>query len=229
MRRFWHGYNPFYDGRLIGDGRITTSGVGDEACSNFSFQLDLFDDEERWVLATNKDAVDELNDAIDTCYWRYTRPLLKKAAAQAQKIELRSVEDAVNDRLAETGNQTRRRNRGRKGTVSPTQTGPTKKRTNTAREDGRYIGGNGSRGSSIQFRFVSLGGETLGNCLQHGDGVLVEANLDNGFIARNKASQDSIFGIAKLIYTFRTVMGGVDIAAEEIMERVMDNAGREMS
>ena len=131
MRRFWHGYNPFYDGRLIGDGRITTSGVGDEACSNFSFQLDLFDDEERWVLATNKDAVDELNDAIDTCYWYYTRPLLKKAAAQAQKIELRSVEDAVNDRLAETGNQTRRRNRGRKGTVSPTQTGPTKKRTNT--------------------------------------------------------------------------------------------------
>ena len=50
-----------------------------------------------------------------------------------------------------------------------------------------------------------------------------------GLLPGTRQARTLFLGIAKLIYTFRTVMGGVDIAAEEIMERVMDNAGREMS
>ncbi len=229
MRRFWYGYNPFYKGRLIGDGRITSSGIQDEACSNFSFQLDLIDDEEEWVLATNKDAVDDIGEAIEACYWDHTRPLLKKAAEQAQNIELRAVEDAVNALLRATGNQTRRRNQGRKGTIKPTQTGPTKKRTYTARGEGRYIGGNGRGGSSLLFKFVPLGGDSLGNCIQSGKGVLVEANQDNKFIAQNRANLQVMHGLAKLIFTVRSEIERVDFASEEMMERIMDNAGSEMA
>jgi hypothetical protein len=37
MARTWAGYNLFYKGRLIGNGRITDHGVGEECCTNFAF------------------------------------------------------------------------------------------------------------------------------------------------------------------------------------------------
>jgi len=229
MRRFWQGYNPYYQGRLIGDGRITTCGVGDEVCSNFSFQLDLLDDDEGWVLATNKDDVEDLELLIEHCYSEYTRPLLRKAADQVSNIELRAIENAINERIGNTGNQTRKKTGERSGTITPVDTGKQKKRTFTDTEEGKYIAPIGRGGASIQFYFVNLGDESLGQCRKIGKRVLIQANLDNGFISRNRANEDAIFGVAKLIYSVRSEIEKKDWFADDLMENILDSAGKEMS
>lgn len=229
MRRSWSGYNPYYLGRLIGDGRITSKGTGDEPCSNFSFLVHLEDGEEPWVLATNKDDVDELDELLDYCYSQYTRPLLKKAAQAAQDIELKEVEEFVNSKLGGGGNITRRKTEGGSGKTQPKNTGPKKVNTYTADTEGVYANQTPKRKGrpKIQFRFSHFGCSTLAECHDQGRGVLIEANLDNGFIDRNKHNEDTIFAIAKLVYSTRKELSD-DLAADEIMNRIMDRAGNEM-
>jgi len=228
MRRKWQGYNPFYQGRLIGGGCITDCGVGDEVCS-FSFSLDLIDtEEESWQLATNKDDVDDLREVINQCYRDHTKPMLVKASEDVRKIELKNVEDIINDLLNSRGNQTRKKNQGSKGSVKPTETGEPKKRTYTATSGGDYKGGSSRSGESIRFRFSPLGGDTLGECRPHGKGVLVEANLDNEFIARNQTNIDVMRGIIKMVYSTYKEISASDLMPGEIIARIMDRAGTEM-
>mgnify|MGYP003645112752 CR=1 FL=1 len=230
QRRYWSGYNPFYQGRLIGDGKITKWGVGDEACSNFAFQVDLIDGDSPWVLATNKNAAEELEELIDKCYWEHTRPLLKMAAEQTRLIDLRSVEDSINRALNPTGNQTRRRKQGKEGTVKPKDTGERKKKTFTARADGGYTNGERERNiPAIQFRFEHLSGDTLGICQQHGRGLLLEANLDNKFINKHRGNNVAILAIAKLVYSVHRKIAEHDTVPDEVVERIMDCAGYEMN
>jgi hypothetical protein len=232
MRRHWYGYNPFYEGRLIGDGKITTAGIGEEACTNFSFQIELIDDESQWVLATNKDDVEELTDLLETCYWEYTRPLLEKANDQTHEIELKCIEQAVNDKLCGRGNQTRKNRAGKIGTIKPTGTGKPKQRTCTALEDGEYIdstGGDAKARPKIKFKFESLQNTSLGEVFRVGKGVLVKANIDNPFVARTRSNEDAMFGIAKLIYSIRSELDRNDIVADEIIDRIMSTAGQEMN
>lgn len=233
MRRMWAGYNPYYQGRLIGEGKITNVGVGDEGCTNFAFILHLQDAAEAWRLATNKDAVESLDELLDHCYDTITRELLIKGATEARDIELKEVEDAVTRELQKKGNQTRRSTRGRKGTVTPTETGKTKRNTNTATTDGEYNNKNIEKGiprAKFSFRFEYLDGDTWGEVKSVGKRVVITANLDNPFVRTNKTNTSTMIGMAKMAYAIkRKVNKGNTTTPDMLISEILDYAGSEMA
>lgn len=229
QRKSWSGYNLFYAGRLIGKGKIVNAGVGDEGCTNFSFNVHLLDGEEKWVLATNKDDVDS-RDLLDYIYNLLTRPLLHSGADIAREIELRSVEESVNQQLSASGNIRRKNTAGKSGTVKPKNTGKRKRRTRTDDDDGDYTPYRDDRiraGGKVLFKFQHLGGETLGEVQDQGRQIIVIANLDNEFIREHKTNETLILAVAKLCYAMRK-KATHDTVPSSFVSSVMDLAGTEL-
>lgn len=230
-RQIWKGYNPYYKGRLIGPGKITNRGTGDECCTSFMFMVHLRDSVESWTLATNKDAVEGLGDLLDHIYYEYTRETLIRGAEASMDIELKAIEDNINRVLSgRNGNITRRKSGEKPGTVKPTESGPPKQRTNTARDAGGYINDGGSaKRSSLRFKFEDLGGESLCAVDRSGKGLIITANLNNSFIAENKTNEPACMCLAKLAHAAFRSLEGNDLAVDEIMSRIMCQAGEELS
>jgi hypothetical protein len=201
-RKNWAGYNLYYQGRLIGPGKIQDQGIGDTNCSNFSFIVELEDGTERWVLATNKDSVDGGEALLDYIFTTYTRPLLKKAEAQTIDVALREVIEAVESACAVSGNITRgpRVNTNTREEVK--RRGRPKRNTYSADGEGNYrwahTGKMGEGGLKLQF--VDLGIQTLGEITVQKK-LLVSLNKLNPFIAENISNIAVMKAIAVIIYS----------------------------
>ena len=200
-RKSWAGYNIYYQGRLIGPGRIMDSGMGDTACSNFSFVVELEDGDARWVLATNKDSVDGSDVLLDYIFHTYTRPLLKKAEVQTIDVALREVIDAVESTCSIRGNITRspRINKETRGEVQ--KQGRPKQNTFSADGGGNYSGGHVGKlnDGGLRLNFVELDGETLGEVSIQSK-LLVSLNKLNPFIAENISNIAVMKAVAVMVY-----------------------------
>lgn len=238
--RQWFGYNPYYNGRLIGRGRIANYGVGDEGCTNFAFLLHLDDGDERWQLATNKDAVDDIEDLLAYCYDHFTRPLLIEGAKQYRDIALQEQEDEITDLLnrKHRGPQKRKNKHLTEGTIDPTGCGKRKKRTFTSDgSDGEYDSGGDaqSRNRKFQFRYVSLGFDVqtddtpMGRVRTVGRRVFIEANKDHPFMQANRASNAFVLLFAQMAYGIESNLKGNDFYSEEFAESLMQSIGYELA
>lgn len=225
-RQDWKGYNPYYNGRLIGNGKITTYGTGDEGCTNFCFMLELLDDLEPWGLSTNKDDVEGMEELLDYIYHQYTQPMLKRGSSQASEIELKELEENINRQLTGGGNITRTKPQKTKPAGKPADPGPKKMRTNSATGPGRYHSKSGS--ARLMFQFAHIGGESLGEIQNQGKRVIITANLDNPFIAQNKTNEPLILCMAKFAYAMQSQISKADFAADEYVTNIMTQAGEEL-
>lgn len=230
----WKGYNPYYNGRLIGNGRITSYGTGDEGCTTFCFMLELLDELIPWGLATNKDEVEGINELLDYIYHSYTRPILERGASQAVDIELKTIEDKINQSLngIKGGNITRGPRTFRDEPNKESQQGSPKVNTFTATNDGGYITGKGRTGGrgKIKFRFTDLGGDSIGNIQDDGrSGVTIEANLNNPFIADNKNNEALVMFFAKVAYSMNSAFKGHDTTPDHFATTILTNAGKELA
>ena len=234
MRKNWMGYNLFYQNRLIGRGKITTSGVGDEfICTNFCFNVDLIDDgKNRWQLATNKNQVEGTHEFLEYVYTQYTRPLLEYASKQAEQVELLDVIDDVNGMLRNDGNQRRTKTTGKTGTIKPTNTGSPKVNTFTDDDDGEYIsespaGGN-KRRQQIDFGADNYGTELALFC-ETGKRLAFIVNKNNEWIKRHVADRDVMHGMARLTYSMYEVIKRIDTDPTGIITSIFEKAGEEMN
>ena len=230
-RADWKGYNPYYNGRLIGNGKITSSGTGDDGCTNFVFMVHLLDDMEPWSLATNKDEVSDLDELLDHIYHGYTRDILERGAAQSMDVELKDIEDKVNAVLNTGGNITRSpRVAQEKDSNTEPKAGSPKKNTKTANADGAYSNGTGGKRGKVRFLFSHLGGESMGEIQDNGKaGLIITANLDNPFISENKNNDSVILFFAKLAHAMHRQLAGSDLASDNLITSIMDQAGQELA
>ena len=225
----WRGYNPFYKGRLIGDGCIRNLGVGEEGCTNFCFIVLLQDGEASWQLATNKDAVDDLAAFLQYIYVEHTASVLKAGAEEYQEIALKDAESETTAALNGSGNQTRKRTGKKPGTVKPTNEGPRKQRTNTATRGGEYARDGGNRRQSLKFRFTRFGDDRLAQVTDMGRQTVIEANLDNSFIEENKESAPVRLCVAKFIHKMRGGLSESDLFSEDLVDSILLSIGEELA
>lgn len=215
-RDTWAGYNVFVKGRLIGKGNITTMGVGDTMCSNFCFMVFLDDGEDAWALDRNKNTVgepDELSQLLSLIYDSYTRPLLKRAEEQSIEVSLKAIEDEINAALAgKAGNQRRTKKGKKKGTIDGTGKGSRKRRTFTDDAEGDYSSqgriDNKNTRRRTSFKFVDLGGTTLGQVVPFAKGVSIEINSSHTKVSEWNAAKgqvilDQVRQIASLYYNLQ--------------------------
>jgi hypothetical protein len=233
MRKNWTGYNSFYNGRLIGSGCETRHGVGDEACTNFAFILQLYDGDSKWSLATNKDDFEESKELLDYCYHAYTREILVKAASEQQDIELKEVEDAVNDKLKTNGNQTRIPKSNKTGRVYPTGNGSKKEKTNTATTVGAYevnLGdiADGKRPKVMKFGFKSFDSSCVGEVNEVGEVLVMSANLNNQFIGQKKNDKEAMLLLAKITWSCWRVCKPHDWFNTQLINSILDVTGGEL-
>lgn len=235
-RHDWKGYNAYYNGRLIGNGKIMNRGVGDEGCINFCFTLELSDAGESWALSTNKDEVEDIEGLLDYIYHNYTRDILKKGAEQTIDVELKNTEDRINTKLNgdnPSGNITRSPRTERNERKKESGKGSPKMRTYTANRDGDYNNGNGSdKRHSLKFRFAKLEDSRLGEVNESGKRTLVvTANLNNQHVARNKTNEDFGVMFAKFCYAIHksavNELNG-EMFADGMMKAIMELAGSEL-
>lgn len=228
-RKDWKGYNPYYNGRLIGNGRITNFG-NDCGCTNFSFIVRLLDTGEPWSLATNKDDVANLEELLEYIYHAHTRDILERGTEIAQDIELKHIEDSVNASLnGSCGNITRSPKANRRPRAVNTGDGSPKQNTNTATNPGRYSNGSGARGK-VRFSFSRLGDETMGEVQASGKGLFtIIANLDNAFIDANKNNDALIVFFAKLAHSIYRNVENHDTVPDSLTSAIMDMAGEELA
>jgi hypothetical protein len=230
MKKVWKGYNPYYKGRLIGPGNITNRGTGDEGCTSFFFMVNLLDGEESWSLATNKDAVDELDELLDYIYQQYTREALIRGAEASRDIALRDIEENINKALSGgSGNITRPRSGEKPGAVKPTQTGAPKRRTNSASSSGAYSADIKSKKGKLKFRFEHQGGDALGEINEMGKSIIISANLDNPFIREHKDNESMILMMAKLCFCMFRQVRRDDMLSDNYISSIMMEAGQELS
>ena len=227
QRSNWNGYNPYYKGRLIGNGKIQNAGVGETGCTNFCFLLELLDGEEAWGLATNKDEVSKLTSFLDEVVLEHTRDILERGAEAASDIALKSLEDEINTMLGGAGNITRSKREKTGIEKKESQKGSEKKNTNTATMSGGYL--NGVAGGRLKFSFVQMGGETLGEFYDHGKGKYhVKCNTDNPFIAENKTATVGVM-FAKMAFAAFKHIKSRDTAPGELISSIMMTAGSELA
>jgi hypothetical protein len=226
----WKGYNPYYNGRLIGNGKITNRGTGQEYCNNFFFQLFLLDDLEPWGLATNKDEVTGLDELLDYIYHAHTRPILERGAEQASDIELKGIENQINMMLGNQGNITRGPKVNKPEQKKDHKKGSPKKNTNTATRSGGYNNGKISNRGSVRFLFQSLGGDTLGTYeYRDKSGLFVTANTDNLFIAQNRNNLPAIQSIVMMSYSAHKQSMTDQLMPDNFTSNILDIAGSELA
>lgn len=228
-RKSWAGYNLYYQGRLIGPGRIMDSGMGDTACSNFSFVVELEDGDARWVLATNKDSVDGSDALLDYIFHTYTRPLLKKAEAQTIDVALREVIEAVESTCSVRGNITRgpRVNTDTRGEAQ--KQGRPKQNTFSADGDGHYSGGHFGKinDGGLRLNFVDLDGATLGEVAIQNK-LLVSLNKLNPFIAENISNIAVMKAVAVIIYAMHRCAPS-DWFPKDVIDNALQIAGQNLT
>jgi hypothetical protein len=226
----WKGYNPYYNGRLIGNGKITNRGTGQEYCNNFFFQLFLLDDLEPWGLATNKDEVTGLDELLDYIYHAHTRPILERGAEQASDIELKGIENQINMMLGNQGNITRGPKVNKPEQKKDHKKGSPKKNTNTATQVGSYNNGASGKRGSVKFLFQSLGGDTLGTYeYRDKSGLFVTANTDNLFIAQNRNNLPAIQSIVMMSYSAHKQSMTDQLMPDNFTSNILDIAGSELA
>lgn len=226
QRSNWNGYNPYYKGRLIGNGKIQNAGVGDTGCTNFCFLIDLIDGDEAWGLATNKDEVSKLTSFLDEVVFERTREMLERGAEAATDIALKSIEDQINVMLGGSGNITRSKRENSNGKKKESKMGSPKKNTNTATKPGGYL--RGSNGGQLKFRFVPMGDDTLGEFKSHGNGkYVVNCNSDNAFIAANKTATVGVMFAKMAFATFKHIKA-IQTVPDELVSTIMSTAGTEL-
>lgn len=228
-RKSWAGYNLYYQGRLIGPGRIMDSGMGDTACSNFSFVVELEDGDARWVLATNKDSVDGSDALLDYIFHTYTRPLLKKAEAQTIDVALREVIEAVESTCSVRGNITRgpRVNTDTRGEVQ--KQGRPKQNTFSADREGHYSGGHFGKinDGGLRLNFVDLDGGTLGEVAMQNK-LLVSLNKLNPFITENISNIAVMKAVAVIIYSMHRCAPN-DLYTKDVIDNALQIAGQNLT
>jgi len=227
QRSNWNGYNPYYKGRLIGNGKIQNAGVGETGCTNFCFLIELIDGDEAWGLATNKDEVKKLTSFLDEVVLEHTRSILERGAEAANDIALKSLEDEINTMLGGAGNITRSKREKSGIDKKESEKGSEKRNTNTATRTGGYL--NGVAGGRLKFSFVQMGGETLGEFYDHGKGkYYVKCNTDNPFIAENKTATVGVM-FAKMAFAAFKHIKTSDTAPAELISSIMMTAGSELA
>lgn len=227
----WKGYNPYYNGRLIGNGKITNRGTGQEYCNNFVFNLLLLDDLEPWGLATNKDEVTGLDELLDWIYHEHTRPILERGADQAADIELKDIENQINLILGGQGNITRGPKVNKNTKEKESKKGSPKKNTNTATRAGGYNNGKSGKRGSVRFLFKSLGGESLGEYeYREKSGLFVTANTDNPFIEKNRTNLPAIQMFVMMSYAMhRKSQSCSEMFPDNFTTSILDIAGSELA
>jgi hypothetical protein len=227
----WKGYNPYYNGRLIGNGKITNRGTGQEFCNNFFFQLFLLDDLEPWGLATNKDEVTGLDELLDYIYHAHTRPILERGAEQASDIELKGIENQINMMLGNQGNITRGPKVNKPEQKKDHKKGSPKKNTNTATQVGSYNNGASGKRGSVKFLFKSLGGDSLGEYeYRDKSGLFVTANSDNSFIAQNRTNLPAIQIFVMMSYAMhRKSQSSFEMFPDNFTTSILEIAGSELA
>lgn len=228
-RKSWAGYNLYYQGRLIGPGRIMDSGMGDTACSNFSFVVELEDGDVRWVLTTNKDSVNGSDTLLDYIFHTYTRPLLKKAEAQTIDVALREVIEAVESTCSVRGNITRgpRVNKDTRAEIQ--KQGRPKQNTFSADGEGHYSGGHLGKmnDGGLRLHFVDLDGETLGEVAMQSK-LLVSLNKQNPFIADNISNIAVMKAVAVIIYAMHRCAPN-DLWTKDVIDNALKIAGQNLT
>jgi len=228
-RKSWAGYNLYYQGRLIGPGRIMDAGMGDTSCSNFSFVVELEDGDARWVLATNKDSVDASDALLAYIFTTYTRPLLKKAEAQTIDVALREVIEAVESTCSVRGNITRgpRVNTETRGEVK--RQGRPKQNTFSSDREGHYSGGHFGKmnDGGLRLHFVDLDGETLGEVAMQNK-LLVSLNKLNPFIAENISNIAVMKAVAVIIYSMHRCAPN-DLWTKDVIDSALQIAGQNLT
>ena len=228
-RKSWAGYNLYYQGRLIGPGRIMDAGMGDTTCSNFSFVVELEDGDTRWVLATNKDSVDGSDALLDYIFHTYTRPLLKKAEAQTIDVALREVIEAVESTCSVRGNITRgpRVNTDTREEVK--RQGRPKQNTFSEDREGHYSGGHlvKMNDGGLRLHFVDLDGETLGEVAMQNK-LLVSLNKLNPFIAENISNIAVMKAVAVIIYSMHRCAPN-DLWTKDVIDSALQIAGQNLT
>ncbi|MEI6035495.1 MAG: ATP-binding protein [Verrucomicrobiae bacterium] len=230
-RRAWAGYNIYYNGRLIGPGRVMTHGTGDIGCSNFSFMVHLKDGpESKWALATNKDEVPGSDELLDFIFHTYTRPLLVKAQAQTMDVELREIKEAIESSIGGCGNITRSPHFRRR--IDPEAkdhaAGSPKKRTFSASGQGQYQGtatGKMAQGG-INLAFADLNSESVGEVAMLKK-LLVTLNKQNTFVAGHLKNLPVMKAIA--IIVFAMSQAAKDLFSQDVINRVLEIAGRNLT
>ena len=226
----WKGYNPYYNGRLIGNGKITNRGTGQEYCNNFVFNLLLLDDLEPWGLATNKDEVTGLDELLDWIYHEHTRPILERGADQAADIELKDIENQINLILGGQGNITRGPKVNKPEQKKDHKKGSPKKNTNTATQAGSYNNGKGGKRGSVKFLFKSLGGDSLGEYeYRDKSGLFVTANSDNSFIAQNRTNLPAIQTFVMMSYAMYRQSQSDSFLPDNFTTNILNIAGSELA
>lgn len=226
----WKGYNPYYNGRLIGNGKITNRGTGQEFCSNFVFNLYLLDHLEPWGLATNKDEVNGLDELLDWIYHEHTRPILERGADQAADIELKDIENQINLILGGQGNITRGPKVNKNTKEKESKKGSPKKNTNTATRAGSYNNGKGGKRGSVKFLFKSLGGDSLGEYeYRDKSGLFVTANSDNSFIAQNRTNLPAIQTFVMMSYAMYRQSQSDSFLPDNFTTNILNIAGSELA
>lgn len=228
MRQVWAGYNPYYKGRLLGPGRITSHGVGESGCTTFCFMLHLSDREESWELATNKDSVSDLEALLEHCYDTYTADLLKRSVEAGREIELKEIEQSITDKLNGKGNQRRKRERG-KPPVKPTGTGSPHQTTHTADADGDYDDPDGeNRRKKFHFKLQPLSGSTLGAVQPSGRLIVITGNLNNAFVKEHQSNEPALLCFAHMAYSMHSTFAKVDTVPDELLSDVLSSVGVEL-
>ena len=226
----WKGYNPYYNGRLIGNGKITNRGTGQEYCNNFVFNLLLLDDLEPWGLATNKDEVTGLDELLDWIYHEHTRPILERGADQASDIELKGIENQINMMLGNQGNITRGPKVNKPEQKKDHKKGSPKKNTNTATQAGSYNNGKSGKRGSVKFLFKSLGGDSLGEYeYRDKSGLFVTANSDNSFIAQNRTNLPAIQTFVMMSYAMYRQSQSDSFLPDNFTTNILNIAGSELA
>lgn len=227
QRSNWNGYNPYYKGRLIGNGKIQNAGVGETGCTSFCFLIELIDGEDAWGLATNKDEVSKLTSFLDEVVLDHTRNILERGADAASDIALKSIEDEINVMLGGFGNITRSERENSDTKKKESKKGRPKKNTNTATKAGGYM--KGAAGGKLRFSFVQMGGETLGEFYDHGKGnYQVKCNTDNPFIAENKNATVGVMFAKMAFATFKHIKA-IQTVPCELVSTIMSTAGAELA
>lgn len=236
-RRLWVGYHPYYMGRLIGNGRITSMGVGENPCSNFCFQVHLIDSEKsKWHLSTNKDESDDLHDLLTDIYLHHTEHLLEKGAQLAQSVESAKIEEFVN----ESAKVTNDRNLGNR-TQGPALNHPGRKdlgkktgrrlvNTFTATAFGDYVdqGDDEKRKSHkrklYDFRFSNKGGEALGE-ITFCKRLLIEMNTANAWVAarsKDDSQRDAFLAASMVVFQMHESMKVDDLFSDTRIKAIND-------
>lgn len=239
QRKYWCGYNIFYRGRLIGDGKIMHHGTGDSGCTNFSFIVTIEDGESKWELSAHKDELVGCGELLDYIYTRYTRETLHAAAEIIDELELaefeKEIDTLINGHLR-TGNITRGEKVNIGQVARPTGEGAKKRRTNTATREGSYQAGQGDYGKrrkTLGHRLERLDGTHMCEIQDQSKRQIVILNTNNPFIdacvrSGNRAAIVTMILIGYAIYKescTKTFNDGsfVNQLVEPVMARCGDN------